>query len=115
MVLEFIGEILVVILIASALEVIMEEVVIPTSDRIETKLKKMRKHCVVWWQWLKNLRWYYKWMFFIVFVALCLVYEWINGLLVAWIVFAYCFAKWLIRISNKICVKFEKRKVKHGN
>lgn len=119
MVLEIVGEIafgvLVGIFVLSAISVVMEEIVIPVSDKIETKSKKIRKHCIVWWHWLKNLRWYYKWMFFIAFVVLCLICEWINGLLVAWLVFAYCFAKWLIGLSNKICVKFEKRKIKHDN
>lgn len=103
----FIG-VLIVIFGAAALEHLVFPFLGAIGSILSNLYKYCSKYCVIAWKWLKNLRWYYKWLMFIAFVVVCLIFDWINGLLAAWVVFAYCFAKWLIDLWHKACAAFDK-------
>lgn len=50
----------------------------------------------------KQLKWYYKLLIYIGFVSLCVLLEWYDGLIIAFIIFSYYVAIWFIDLIKLV-------------
>lgn len=99
---QLIIDILLIVLCLMAFGPVMDNIVIPIFEYISKVASSLYKYICVGVKCFRNLRWYYKWCFLIIFAVICLLCKWIEGLLAAYIWFGilcidlwYKFYAWL--------------------
>ena len=50
----------------------------------------------------KQLKWYYKLLIYICFIILCILLEWYDGLIIAFLIFSYYFAIWIVDLIKLV-------------
>lgn len=107
---NLIADILLICLCMCFFGPVMDNIIIPIFEYISKVISKVAsslyKYCCSVVTWFRNLHWCYKWFFLGIFAVICFLFEWIEGLLAAYIWFGIlCIDLWY-----KFCAGLEQKR-----